>query len=334
MTFQLGVNLTPTPPFASTHQNWIKLPGMNAALSTGTSYFHQGVLDTDGILYLATWLGMETSEGVYDFTNLIQTLNYAAARTPPKPVIIRLYFKNYSGSTKPVPAYIANDPATYGGTGTTGGLRVNNFGATCYTPRLDNANVMVRFKALITAMAAAVGSHPMLQGVGPDESTWSFGDTTAQGSLWVTEYAPAGLTAAKIRQAHRDICLHFQSCFPTKEIYPFYNDCDGSSTAEVLAELQWSIEQGMCAGITDTHRLPEMISGIQRVIGAYPMETKTLMCVDLLSCGADDSGLTERMLKNGRECARYGADITCWHAEGGVTSNYWAAAKNAFTILG
>ncbi|MEP6879001.1 MAG: hypothetical protein ABI865_09145 [Nitrosospira sp.] len=325
MSFLLGVNLTPVRPFAHPHQNWIKLASMDAPLSNGTSYYHQGVLDTDGILYLASWRHMEPSEGVYDFANLLQSLNYAASHG--KKIIIRVFYKNYYGSTKPLPSYITNNPTTYGGTGTTGGLRINTFGATCYTPRFDNAALTVRFKALITAMAAAVGSHSALQGVSPDESAWSLG------GLW-NAYAAEGLTAAQVRLSHREKCLHFQSCFPTKEVYPFYNYCDGSNTAETIAELNWSLGQGMLAGISDTHRLPEMISGIQPVITAYPMPVKTLQCVDLLSYGADDSGLTERMLKNARETARYGADITCWHAEGGVSSNFWAAAKNAMALIG
>ncbi|WP_090878282.1 hypothetical protein [Nitrosovibrio sp. Nv6] len=264
---------------------------------------------------------METAEGVYDFSKLTTTLNYAA--TYGKKVIVRVFTKTVSGAKpKPLPAYMLNDETTYGGSATTGGLRINGFSG--WSPRFDNPNVMARFKALITAMAAEVGPHSALQGIGPDESAWGFRDT----------WPIADLTTAQVKDAHREQCLHIQSCFPGKEIYPFYNYCDGSPDEEVIAEFQWSLSQGMCAGITDTHRIPEMQSGVQPVAAAYPVSAKTLMIVDYMSTGADDSGLAERYLENGRTTALRGADITVWLNWGGATGNYWAAAKNAMATIG
>jgi hypothetical protein len=319
MSFLLSVNLAPVPPFPAGHQNWMMPDSKDVAFSSGLSYYHQCVLDTDGIVHPVTWLNMETSEGVYDFSALTATLNYAA--TYGKKVIARVFYKAYSATPKPLPAYILNDHVTYGGASTEGGLRANSFPG--WTPRFDNAALMARFKALITAMAAAVGSHSALQGVGPDESAWSFAGVTQ-----------SGLTATMIRDAHKEICLHFQTCFPGKEIYPLINYCDFSTGAEVLTLLQWSVANGFLVGMTDTFRLPEQIASIQPVSTAYPTSTKTIMYVDYQSTGANDLGLTERMLENARECARNRADITVWYTRGGASSTYWAAAKNAMSVIG
>lgn len=137
-----------------------------------------------------------------------------------------------------------------------------------------------------------------------------------------------------IRDAHKEICLHFQTCFPGKEIYPLINYCDFSTGAEVLTLLQWSVANGFLVGMTDTFRLPEQIASIQPVSTAYPTSTKTIMYVDYQSTGANDLGLTERMLENARECARNRADITVWYTRGGASSTYWAAAKNAMSVIG
>ncbi|SOD41731.1 hypothetical protein [Nitrosovibrio sp. Nv4] len=322
MSFLLGLNLTPIAPFSATHENWMMPDGHDALLHI--PYYARCLDDTDGVLYMTFWKTLETAQGVYDFSTITNALDYVAGRG--KKLIVRTFYKSFSAAhAKPLPSYILDDHVTYGGSATTGGLWVNSFGG--YSPRFNNPAVMARFKALITAMADEFGDHPALQGIAPDESAWGFG------ALWGTP-ATAGLTAAQVRNAHREICLHIQICFPDKEIYPFYSYCDGSPDADVIAELKWSISQGMCAGITDTHRLPGMIGGIQPVASAFPVPAKTVMCVDFMSTGADDSGLTERYLENARTTALRGADITVWYARGGATSSYWAAAKNAMAIIG
>lgn len=319
MSVLLALNPAPVPPFPHTHENWMMPDATNVPLSA--AYYAQCVTDTDGVLYPVSWLNMEIVEGIYNFSTIINALDYVHARG--KKLIARVFYKSYSGAAaKPLPAYILNDEATYGGAVNSGGLCTNAFGG--YTPRFDNVNVMARFKALITAMAIEIHSHPALRGVGPDESAWSFG----------AGFGATGLKAAQVRAAHREKCLHFQSCFPGKEVYPFYNYCDGSTNAEIVAELKWSLEQGMCAGITDTHRVPEMLAGVQPVASVYPVPQKTIMCVDFLSSGANDSGLTERYLENARQTAAAGADITVWYTRGGASSSYWAAAVNAMSIVG
>jgi hypothetical protein len=322
MSSIFAVNLTRIAPFADTHENWMMPDSYNVNLDT--PYYRQCVADTDGILYTAHWRNMESEFGVYNFTTILNALNYAAVNG--KKMIVRLFYKTYSSAqAKPLPNYILNDPLVYGGSTTEGGLRMNHFNG--WTPRFDNRNVMDRFKALITAMSVEIGSHPTLQGVAPDESAWSFG------GLWGTS-TTTGLTGAQVRQAHREKCLHFQSCFPGKEVYPFYNYCDGSTNVQIVGELQWSLAQGMCAGITDTHRVPEMLLGVQPVYISYPTAAKTLMCVDYLSSGSEDSGLVERYLENARRTAELGTDITAWYTRGGASSNYWAAVRSAIAAIG
>ena len=152
MSFLLGTNLAPIAPFPPGHENWMLTDGYNVNLDI--PYYRQCVLDTDGILYLVHWRNMESQLGVYNFSTVKAALNFAA--TNGKKVIIRLLYKSYSATqAKPLPSYILNDEATYGGSATAGGLRKNSFGGG--TPRFDHPNVMARFKALIRAMADEFG---------------------------------------------------------------------------------------------------------------------------------------------------------------------------------
>ena len=289
-------------------------------MSSGITYHHGCVLDTEGIVMGLSWHVLETAQGVYNTTNVLKTLDYAAALN--KPVILRIFYKSY-GSTwpLPVPSYIVDNTATYGGDTGYGGLRINS--ALGYTPRFDNVNVMARFKDMIAGVAAVIANHSALQGMGFDESAWSFAGVTQ-----------TGLTALQIRQAHREMCLQLQTSFPAKEIYPFYNYCDFSSTPNLLLELQWSWDQGMCAGMTDTHRLTDMTTGIQPVAVAYPAPVKFLMCVDYMSTGDNDSSLTERYLENARTTSLRNADITAWYDHNGASGAHWAATMNAISVFG
>ena len=206
MSLLLGVNLSSIAPFPAGHENWMLSEGYNVNLNI--SYYRQCVMDTDGILYTVHWRDLESEAGVYNFSAVTSALNFAAANG--KKMIIRVFYKSYSGTqAKPIPSYIVNDEVTYGGLPSQGGLRLNAMSG--HTPRFDHPAVMERFKALVAAMADAFGDHPALQGMAPDESAWSFG------SLWGTS-ATAGLTTAQVRYLHREKCLHFQSCFPGKEI--------------------------------------------------------------------------------------------------------------------
>ncbi|MDN5752329.1 MAG: hypothetical protein L0H15_03480 [Nitrosospira sp.] len=281
-------------------------------------------MDTDGILYTVAWLDMESAQGVYDFSTIITALDYAASKG--KNVIVRIFYKTYvAAHPKPLPAYILSDHATYGGSPTSGGLLPNQFSA--WTPRMHNAAVMARFKALVSAMADVIGSHPALQGISVDESAWSL--TSASGTWPV-----AGLTAQDTTNTHREISAHLKACFPDKEVYVFCNYFEGNNAATCLENLRWYVAQGYLPAITDTFRRPENNASIQPTDPAYPMAAKTLMDVEWMSTGADDSGLTERMIQNAMEHARCGAHISAWMARGGATSNYWVAMKNAMAVVG
>ena len=321
----LVLNLEQTPIRRTGHKNYVLLDSADISLSAGASYYHGAVLDTQGIVASYTWKGLAPAQGVYTFTNPVKTLNYAQSYG--KSVILRFFYKNYAGVPElRLPDYITSDHITYGGSVGHGGLRPNAIGG--YTPRFDHPQLMAHFKDMITALAAEIADHPALQGVGFDESAWSFANTWGTGET-------VGLTAAQVRAAHREMSLHLQSCFPGKEIYPFYNYCDGSTATQVLDELRWSWTQGMLASITDTHRYTDMSHAFQPVMPAYPINgVKTIMCVDHMSTGNNDSGVTERMLENARTTALRGADITAWYIRGGASSAWWTAVKNAIAIIG
>jgi hypothetical protein len=266
---------------------------------------------------------MEPTQDVYNFAPLIATLDYAYYYH--KKVIVRVFFKSYRGDhPKPLPAYILGAPGIYGGASPNGGLRLNQFDG--FTPRFDNTELMARFKTLITTMSLAIGNHPALQGIGPDESAWSL---TEKSKTWPVD----GLKNKDIVDAHRKICAHMKWRFPEKEIYPFVNFYEGGTVCTTQMNLRWFIDRGYEAGITDTHRIPEMLKTVQPIECMFPMATKTLVCVDHMSIGEDDSSLTERFLENARKTAYLGADITAWYADV-PSSNYWRAAKNAMSVIG
>lgn len=322
MSFLFYVPLTPVPPFSFNHQHWMMPDSMNAKLDA--DYYRQCVLDTEGIVYVISWLNMETGEGAYNFSTVTNALNYA--KSLGRKVILRVFYKSYASShAKPLPAYILNNHTTYGGLPGSGGLLPNSFGG--YTPRLHNVALMNRFKALVTAMAAEVGSHPALQGVCIDEGTWSL-------TTWSGTWPVPGLTGQDLINCFETINTHFRACFPDKEVYVFINFFEDISAAKTRSILQSYVARGYLPAITDTKRRPENNNSIQDVDPLYPMNAKTLMGVDYMSTGANDSGLTERMIQNSMENARMGAGITAWYTRGGANSSYWSAVRSAIAATG
>lgn len=310
------------------HQYWMMVNSGNAFLNN--DYHRQAVLDTSGVVYLLKWRDVETSQGVYNTAPLVTAANYLASLG--KKLIIRIFWKTYTDTADPptnpqVPDYIKNDEATYGGAAGKGGLYQMWNGTTPFgwSARLDNANVNARFRLLVDAIASAISGHSALQGAAFDESTWSVYNSSTG--------LPVGLTAATQIQTMKDLYTYLQGKFPGMEIYPNVNYTEGTDS-DTRALQQWCIDQGMLVGITDTFRPADMWRGKQPVYELMPRSTKTLVHVDHMSMGADDAGLTARMVENFRQTARLGADITVVYLEAGSDSNYWRAATAAMEIVG
>lgn len=310
------------------HQYWMLTNSGNANLSN--AYHAPAVADTSGVVYQLKWREIETSQGVYNLTPLINAANYLNGLG--KKMIVRIFWKTYTDTADPptnpqVPDYIKNDPATYGGTTNKGGLYQmwNGTSPFGWSARLDNANVNARFRALIDAIAGAVASNGALQGAMLDESTWSVYNSSTG--------LPSGLTSTIQIDTMKGLYSYLQSKFPGKEIYPNVNYTEGSD-ADTRALQQWCIDQGMLVGVTDTFRTTDMWRGKQPVYELMPRSTKTLVHVDHMSMGADDANLLPRMIENFRMTARLGANITVVYLEAGSSANHWLLAKQAMGIVG
>lgn len=318
------------------HENWL-MPQNDYDADLANSTNAQCVLDTDGVMYKTKWGKHETSEGVYDFSSLITAIEYTAARG--KKFIPRVGWKSYNDSANPpanppIPLYIVQDHAKYGGNVNSGGLYINYSGTSPigWSARLDNNNVLTRFNAFVTAMAEAISSYPNVVGFAFDESIWG----VVNGSVM-----PDGLTTQNVYDANVAMYQHAIAAWPGKSVYPFVNFLDAAPYSAGLQParnlLQHTVDIGMGVGVTDTHRIPEMGRMIQPVYLSLPLTTpnnhKQFVVVDYLSTGADDSQLQQRMILNAIQANRLGADITVWYNRGGASSNYWAAMKQAMAYV-
>lgn len=315
------------------HQNWL-LPQERSNPDLSNANNAQCVIDTDGVIYKSIWSDIEPSIGVYDFSAITSALDYCNERG--KKLILRFFWKTYVDpndppNSPPVPNYILTDHIQYGGVSGAGGLYKNYAGSSHagWSARLDNIGVMARAKALITALASEISFHPCFSGFMFDESNWSVYNGSSM---------PAGLSTETIVAADKDIYLHAQAEFAGHRVFPNVNFVDGHPYSAALQPardlLEWTIDNGFPVGVTDTFRIPEKASGIQPVYKNLPKDVFTIVHVDYLSTGDDDSGLTQRMIQNARQAARLGADITVWYNRGGASSNYWTAIKNAIAQIG
>lgn len=313
------VDLKPVSPWRPGHKHYVLTDGYDAILVA--AYYKQCVLDMEGVIYKLTWRECETSEGVYDFTNLKRSLDFA--QTEGKGFIIRLLYKSYIDTEpKRIPDYILNDHATYGGDAGSGGMILNQFDG--YTPRMQNQALMARFKAFIAACGKAVGNHPALEGVSLDESTWSL---SYDSGTWPVP----GLKAQDLIDAFAALNQQWRDSFPGKDVYVFINFFEDSSPAKTRSVLLDYVAKGYLPAVTDTKRRPENNNTLQDVAPLYPFpeDVRSMICVDYMSTGENDSGLTERMVANAMETARVGSWITGWYMRGGSDSAWWAAIKAA-----
>jgi hypothetical protein len=97
------------------------------------------------------WNDLETSKGNYDFSIILNDLDYMQSKG--KYLIIQLQFKSFNSNSKPFPAYLQT--SEYDG----GIFEIDKGG---WGLRLWNNNVMTRLKALLTALGNAIDNHPAL----------------------------------------------------------------------------------------------------------------------------------------------------------------------------
>lgn len=326
------------------HENWLLAPYRGASMGAGSETLPlMEDVRIKGIVWTTDWRTLETSEGVYNFAPTLRALDQALSLG--KKLIVRVYAKTYSGAfTDPaaanpttllVPDYIVDNPAVYGGAAYRGGIyKVYSGGvAVGWGPVFETAAVRARWKALVTAAGAAIGSHAAFAGwMGPDESTRS---------AYTGSGLPAEINQAAVIAANQDIWTHDISVFGSIKVWPVINYIDSTETIAVsnqaTIDLQtWVATQGMNIAVSDTYRVPEKVTRyLQPVYYSLPRNDlaanrKTLVHVDLLSLGANDAGLTERMIETARQAHRLGADITVWNpypVSAGGHANYFVAQK-------
>lgn len=121
-----------------------------------------------GIQVRFPWVELETSEGVYDFSNITKYLNLlklAPEDGGTKYLMVLLEFKSFSDSYHVVPAYMRDGIAdTYGG---------GEFAyvGTGYAVRFDNVNVQARFAALAAAFGAEFANEDQIEMVSFTETS-------------------------------------------------------------------------------------------------------------------------------------------------------------------
>lgn len=332
----------------SGHQHWIKSPYNNVSSLTHAdvaSYLEDARIS--GIVWTVTWRALETSLGVYDFTKLTAALDRCAVLG--KSLIVRVIAKVYTGNITDsgaaiplaanlaLPDYIPSNSGTYGGTSNRGGIYAVYLGGTGvgWGAQFENAAVMVRWKALVTAAKAAIGSHAAFAGwIGPDESTRS---------AWTGSALPAGLTFATVSAANREIYQHDATTFGADKCYPCVNYIDNtaalsSANDATIAEQTWAAQQGYNIAFSDVYPIPEAATVYMQPVywndvrASMTGGRKILSHVDLLSVTPNDSDLGARMLRNATQSYRLGSDITAWHYFTGNSTDraaYWAAQKAA-----
>jgi hypothetical protein len=156
-----------------------------------------------GILRDWKWRDVETSQGVYDFSEMDAYVAAVQSLSTPKRLIIRIENRIFGGQTgHAVPDYMLSDPAYLGGD-----IPIGNGVAA----RIWDAPVMDRYIALIQAMAQRYDSNPYVEGISSSESAIGFSAaypapaTFSNGAL-VTQLQRY-TAAARLAWAHSNIFI-------------------------------------------------------------------------------------------------------------------------------
>ena len=163
---------------------------------------------TKGFLKRYSWAALETSAGVYNFTEIASDLDYCLARGLHLIVMFedRTYGGQY-GSDNPAPAYMADYAA------------VNLDGG--YTVAKWDPTVVTRFRALLSAFAAGYGTHAALEGVLQEETALGLAAPALDSDLVNTPYVPY------TPQAFRDALIghvdHWTSVCPSARWFFYMN---------------------------------------------------------------------------------------------------------------
>jgi len=329
----------------SGHQHWMLAPFKTASLLNSEIAPIIEDARISGVIWTMDWRQAETSFGIYNFTSLINQLNRCSVLG--KKLILRMFCKTYSGSftdpvgalptTLAIPDYIPLNHSTYGGTAFRGGIYPVYLSGTAvgWGPMLENDAVRSRWRLMVEAIKSAVGNHPAFAGfIGPDESARS---------AWTGSALPVGMTSSSVIAANKDMWSHAAAHFGYDKTWPVVNYIDGTESTSiniqnVIDTQSWVSASGMNVALSDTYLVPSKVTQfLQPVYYSTPRKDmspgrKTLVHIDLLSLGAVDAGLNQRMIDLAKQTYRLGADITAWNpytVGGGGSASYWTAMQAA-----
>lgn len=168
----------------------------------------KGNPDFVGVMKVYVWRDMETSEGVYDFSNIENDLAYL--RSIGKRLII--YFEKtewYTPGPPRTPSYMWNNPiyggnASYWPSGVTFyGAYQNPPGQGAWRATIWNSNVQNRMLAIISALGKRFNGEPYIEGL-------NLGETSAEPG---PDYSPSALESA-----FKAIALGAKNAFPGKTV--------------------------------------------------------------------------------------------------------------------
>lgn len=165
-----------------------------------------------GVLTTFYWNELESSMGVYDFSEVISKLNHVGGDG--RKYVVKIHDKTFdtdsSGGANPLPGYLSSHALP----NQTGG----------YTTIRWNATVVTRFKALITALLDAIdglGTYAQFEGIALQE--------TALG-LTSSQLSSNGYSATVYGDYYIDMIQWFATAAPTKRVWWLANFIQGGQS--------------------------------------------------------------------------------------------------------
>lgn len=304
------------------------LDGHNKDLSN--AYYSVGLDDEfEGVIWPFRWSNLEPSQGVYNFTNLDKSLNYAASRG--KKLIPRLYIKSYNDAnevpTDPIaPAYVLTDNATYGGQSGQGGL-LKGYAYTSGTPvwvgwtvNIMTPAVLGRVQALISAVASRVMAHPAGEGFCFDEFVLG-----VYHDVW-----PAGVSLdGELTALNAMVTSAITAVGEPSKVFPGQNYVDSDNPPYPLSDqlARSLIKRGVTLMLCDvflTETPPYAV---------FAGNVGGMATIDYMDYGADDGGLSARTITLGVRARQLSARYLAWYYRDGASSNYWSAVRAALAVI-
>lgn len=166
----------------------------------GSPIHHKGVM---GIQKRYNWISLETSLGIYDFTEIKSDLDLLAQQG--KSLVVFIVDKSFKDSN-PLPLYLRKNysiPLS----------KTSKSGSGFISKRWD-PYVISRFKALFEQLGKAFDHHPAFEGIAIQESALGLDKTT----LEINSYTPE-----KYRDALIQILTNAAQSFPSSQVFWYMN---------------------------------------------------------------------------------------------------------------